>query len=137
MENYSNQPAQATHPAVGRTLRTRRDSHPTVGRPPRDRRPNPPLRQRYLYGKEPECRIAAFWNITPSIRQLHLPLHLQPRHKRIACTIGRMAELKHRLAALHPEARYLEIITRLSTVLPPVSFALNFRADAHKFKTPS
>ena len=45
-----------------------------------------------------------------------------------------MAELKHRLAALYPEARNLEIVTRLSTVLPPVSFALNFRADAHKFK---
>jgi hypothetical protein len=45
-----------------------------------------------------------------------------------------MAELKHRLAALHPEARYLEVIIRLSTDLPPVSFTLNFRADAHKFK---
>ena len=45
-----------------------------------------------------------------------------------------MAELKLRLSALHPEARYLEIITRLSTDLPPVSFTLNFRAYAHKFK---
>jgi hypothetical protein len=45
-----------------------------------------------------------------------------------------MAELKHRLAALHPEARYLEVIIRLSTDLPPASFTLNFRADAHKFK---
>ena len=50
------------------------------------------LRQLYLNRKEPECLIAAFWNIAPAIRQLRLPLHLQPRHKRIPRTIGRMAE---------------------------------------------
>jgi hypothetical protein len=58
--------------------------------------PRPPqfvsLRKRHLNRKEPECRTAAFRNIAPSIRQLRLPLHLQPRHKRIPRSIGRMAE---------------------------------------------
>ena len=61
------------------------------------------LRQCYFDRKEPECRIATLRHIAPTFRQLRLPLHLDSRHKRLARTIGRMAELKHRLAALHPK----------------------------------
>ena len=39
-----------------------------------------------------------------------LPLHLQPRHKRIAGTIGRMTELELGLPILHPETRNLEVV---------------------------
>ena len=67
------------------------------------------LRQCHFNRKEPECGIAALRHIAPSIRQLRLPLHLDARFKRLARTIGRMAELKLRLAALHLEERYHEV----------------------------
>ena len=47
---------------------------------------------------------------SPQIFTFTSSLHLQPRHKRIARTIGRMAELELRRPVLHPEARYLEVV---------------------------
>ena len=89
----------------------RRSRHVGNNAPPFD-----VLRQSPFDREEPECRIAAFRDITPTIRQLRLALHLQPRRKRIACAVCRMAELKHRLAALYPEACDLKVIISLRRI---------------------
>ena len=73
-------------------------------------------RQCHFNRKEPECRIATLRHIAPTFRQLRLPLHLQPRHKRLAHTIGRMAEFELRHTIFHPEARNLEVVVRFRRI---------------------
>ena len=91
--------------------RGRRSRHVGNNAPPFD-----VLRQSHFDREEPECRIAAFRDITPTIRQLRLALHLQPRRKRIACAVCRMAELELRHSALHPEPRNLEVVISIRRI---------------------
>ena len=88
---------------AGEGVRRQRKPPPLFSRHWLDFFPAAPLtlRQFDLDRKEPEGLVAALRHFLPGIRELLLAERLDARNEGITRTIGRMAELKLRLAALH------------------------------------